>query len=1077
MAALHPLLQLLLFFALYLGGAELGHWLSVDSGHFATFWPNAGLFLAVLLRVPPQRWLPFVAAGLAANFTSDFLLHDRPLVMAAGFSLANGLEASVGAAIVRWQLAGHAALDDLRSAGRLLGGAAFGGVVLGSLVGATVAWHFYAAPWPSAFAAWWIADALGVLIAAPLVLALIDVRERPTAFRAFEFVALLVLIALVGAFMRSATTLSSGVPLLFLPWAAIRLGIPGVAAATSAIAVIAVRHAAADLEIPGLDDGSIHPLVDVQVFIAVTGLLAYGFAIALEERRRGEATLELRVAQRTKELQTSVARAESWQARYEAAVKASHSVLYDANHLTGQVIFGGDCANILGYTADELNGDIGKWVALVHPDDRASFMNEFRRVTGQGLPFHAEYRMTRKDGGVVWMRDDGHFVAGSNGGRPVRVVGFVRDVTAERRAEEQRVAEERARRQVAESLNERSAQLEFALGATGVGMWLNPLPLGRLDWDARTRELFFVGPDEEPTAELFYSRLHPDDREPTRLAVEAALRDGTLYSIEHRAVNPATGAVRWVRSMGQATYAPDGTPVRFDGINYDITARRQSEERLRFSEQRFRRLADTLPQIVFTAAPDGTISYVNRYALEYTGLTEVDVQTAAGRIHAEDRERVIAEWRAAIERGQYVELKTRYQRADGEYRWLLCRGLPVRDAAGAIVEWIGACTDVDDLVRLQAELEESAQRKDEFLATLAHELRNPLAPIRNGLQVMKLAGRDPAGVARVRELMERQVEQMTRIIDDLMDLSRISRGRIVLQETLMPLQDAIANAVDSSRVFIEAREQRFEIDVPEAPLQVHADATRLSQVLANLLNNASKFTPQGGTVRLAVRREGEEAVLVVEDSGIGIPPEMLPRVFEMFTQVDRSLERAQSGLGIGLNISKRLVELHGGSISAHSEGVGRGSSFVVRLPLARAQSAAVLPFRFGDEPGRPGGRRILIADDNVDAATSLATLLELMGHQTWTAHDGATAVELAERHRPDIILMDIGMPRLNGYDACRAIRSHDWGAQIHVVAVTGWGQERDRERSAAAGFDGHLTKPVSPEALEDVLASTRAPAA
>jgi CheY-like chemotaxis protein len=293
----------------------------------------------------------------------------------------------------------------------------------------------------------------------------------------------------------------------------------------------------------------------------------------------------------------------------------------------------------------------------------------------------------------------------------------------------------------------------------------------------------------------------------------------------------------------------------------------------------------------------------------------------------------------------------------------------------------------------------------------------------------------------------------------------------------MPLQDAIANAVESSRVFIEARQQHFEIDVPEAPLYVHADATRLSQVLANLLNNAAKFTPEGGTVRLAVRREGEQAVLVVEDSGIGIPPEMLPRVFEMFTQVDRSLERTQSGLGIGLNISKRLVELHGGTISAHSEGIGRGSSFVVRLPLARAHAGTVLPFPAGGETGRPGGLRILIADDNVDAATSVATLRELMGHRTWTAHDGATAVEIAGQHRPDVILMDIGMPRLNGYDACRAIRACDWGAHVRLIAVTGWGQERDRERSAAAGFDGHLTKPVSPEALEDVLARASAPAA
>ncbi len=370
--------------------------------------------------------------------------------------------------------------------------------------------------------------------------------------------------------------------------------------------------------------------------------------------------------------------------------------------------------------------------------------------------------------------------------------------------------------------------------------------------------------------------------------------------------------------------------------------------------------------------------------------------------------------------------------------------------------------------RLVEQLREADRRKDEFLATLAHELRNPLAPIRNGLEIMKLAGGDKTAVEQVRPMMERQLHHMTRLIDDLMDLSRISRGKIELQKTRMPLADAVRNAIDTSRPDIEAKRHELIVDMPAEPIHVEGDLTRLTQVFANLLINAAKFTGPGGRIHLSVDQQGGDVVVLVEDTGVGIPPHLLNRVFDMFAQVDRPLARSAGGLGIGLNIVKRLVELHGGSITAESGGHGMGSRFTVRLPVmpSSASQAQVRITRL-QTPVAP--RRILIVDDNVDAATSLAEVLRIMGNETQTAFDGVEGVASAEVFKPDAILMDIGMPKMNGYDAARQIRDQSWGRGIVMVACTGWGQREDKRKAIDAGFDLHMTKPIDPTAVEKIL--------
>jgi PAS domain S-box-containing protein len=370
---------------------------------------------------------------------------------------------------------------------------------------------------------------------------------------------------------------------------------------------------------------------------------------------------------------------------------------------------------------------------------------------------------------------------------------------------------------------------------------------------------------------------------------------------------------------------------------------------------------------------------------------------------------------------------------------------------------------------LMQHLRDGDRRKDEFLATLAHELRNPLAPIRNGLQIMRLSNGDRQSVEQAHIMMERQLGQMVHLVDDLLDLSRISRGMIELRKERVELSKIVQQAIETSLPAIEQAGHALTITMPPEPVFVDADSTRLSQVFANLLNNAAKYTERGGQVRLDVKRQGDEAVVSVQDNGVGIPAHMLAKVFEMFAQVDRNLERSQGGLGIGLSIVKRLVEMHGGSVTVLSEGEGMGSEFVIRMP-AILSVAGEQSLNENQAKRRANRRRILVVDDNRDAALSLAMMLKLMGNETQTAYDGLEALAVSETFRPELILLDIGMPRLNGYDTARQIRKQPWGRKTFLIALTGWGQDEDRQRSRDAGFDLHMTKPVDPAALEKLLA-------
>lgn len=598
-----------------------------------------------------------------------------------------------------------------------------------------------------------------------------------------------------------------------------------------------------------------------------------------------------------------------------------------------------------------------------------------------------------------------------------------------------------------------------------------------------------------PAAEQMfgYARSETIGRDMAELLIPPALRDDYRRGLE-RYLASGEGSVFYkrleltaIRASGdefpvEVSVAPIKTEgeLFFTGYVRDLTERKQTEEALRDAEHQFRTLADAIPQLAWMAEPDGHIFWYNQRWYDYTGTSFAEMEGWGWQsVHdADELPRVLERFRAAIAGGSDWEDTFPLRRHDGEMRWHLSRMLPVRDDHGKIVRWFGTNTDVTDQIEaanelreLAANLSEADRRKDVFLATLAHELRNPLAPIRNALSVLKHNEDNPQAFDETREMLERQVQQMVRLIDDLLDLSRISRNRIDLRKEDVVLSEVIDRAVETCRPIIDEAEHALSVELPDEPIHLHADKVRLAQIFMNLLNNSAKYTERGGKIELSAHVEGSEVVVAVKDNGIGIPAGMLAHVFDMFTQIDPSLDRAQGGLGIGLTLVKRLVEMHGGAIEAHSAGPGHGSTFIVRLPKSAPRAQQPKPTNESAAAAQAPRRRILVVDDNRDSARSLAMLLKLGGHEAHTAYDGQEALSAAESVRPDVVLLDIGLPKLNGYEVARKIREHAWGESMVLVALTGWGQDEDRRKSREAGFNHHFVKPVEQTALQSYLAN------
>lgn len=540
--------------------------------------------------------------------------------------------------------------------------------------------------------------------------------------------------------------------------------------------------------------------------------------------------------------------------------------------------------------------------------------------------------------------------------------------------------------------------------------------------------------------------------------------------MELRLRRPDQGWERFVSYSGAMVETPTaGERLIFLSV-FDLTEQRRAEEALRASEERFRQLADAMPQLVWTAAHDGTVNYYNSQAIRYSGLH----RNAEGRwiwqpiLHADDRARTLEAWRTAVATDQPYECEHRVHMADGTVRWHLSRAY--RAGAGDAAQWFGTATDIHDLKVAEERLREADRRKDEFLAVLAHELRNPLAPIRNGLELLRFVKSDSVAAEQARAMMARQVNHLVRLIDDLLDVSRIARGKLELARHPMDIADAVRSALETSQPLLQSAGHEVVLDLPQTPLLVEGDFVRLAQVFANLLNNAARYTPPGGKVTVNVHAEGGDVVAFIEDNGAGIPVDMLGRIFEPFFQIESKATADQGGLGVGLALARTLVELHGGSIHAGSAGAGRGSRFTVRLPAAAGRTAPAAEVRHG-RPSAAPALKILVVDDNNDAAESLGLLLQLRGHEIRIANSGAAALQAAEALNPDIVLLDIGMPDMDGYQVARRLRANPGFQNVAIIALTGYGQEADRRDSAEAGFTAHLVKPVEPSTLESLFAT------
>jgi PAS domain S-box-containing protein len=587
---------------------------------------------------------------------------------------------------------------------------------------------------------------------------------------------------------------------------------------------------------------------------------------------------------------------------------------------------------------------------------------------------------------------------------------------------------------------------------------------------------------EEIVGHKFWEFLPADDHEPTREYLNSITPDRPLATREHQMAARPDRDVLWTHWTTRGFFDDHGAVTEYQAVGRDITAGKRAEEErrqlesqrqiervLRASEERFRSLADNAPVLIWMSSPQrGEGVYFNKPWLDFTGRS-LDQALGFGwidSIHPDDRQECIDGCTEAFARREPWTRQLRLRRHDGEYRWILDNAVPYFGVDGSFSGYVGSCVDITRRKLAEEELEHASRRKDEFLAMLGHELRNPLSAVRSALAI---AGLDDSRRPRALEIARRQTDQLGRLVDDLLDVARITQGRISLRKEQVYLSETIQRAVESTRPVIERRGLRLTVALAPDPIRVEGDAVRLEQVFVNLLSNAAKYTDSGGRIDVTTERLGDEVAIRVRDTGIGIAPEMLPRVWDLFAQADRGLDRAQGGLGIGLTVTRRLVELHGGRIEASSEGLGKGAEFVVTLTALPVLTDEPRPSAPAQPPPQRSAR-VLLVEDNPDMAESLTTLLELLGHRVRSVSDGVTALDAARANAPDVMLVDIGLPGMDGYEIARLVRQDPDLKEVLLVAVTGYGRGEDKQRALEAGFDYHLVKPLDPDELNEVVA-------
>jgi PAS domain S-box-containing protein len=594
------------------------------------------------------------------------------------------------------------------------------------------------------------------------------------------------------------------------------------------------------------------------------------------------------------------------------------------------------------------------------------------------------------------------------------------------------------------------------VGPDGTILWANPADYESLGY---THDEYVGGNIRQ---------FHADDQ--TLCSILTRLSAGQALREQPARLRCKDGSVRHVL-ISSNTHFEDGQFVNTRCFTRDVTDQRLAEAALREARSHLACIVESSDDAIMSMDLTGRINSWNRGAAAMYGYSREDI---VGRpiqalippeLHAD--EATIIEKLRAGERVEHYE--TVRIRKDGRRLDVSLTVSPVHDAAGQIIGVSKVARDVTERKQAQAVADEAARRKDEFLAILAHELRNPLAPLRYALSIARQPGMTAEQRTRAEEVIERQVEQMGQLLDDLLDVSRIARGHVELRKKWIDLTSVIGGAIEAARPLLDRKTHALGLDLPRETLRLEADPVRLTQILSNLLTNAAKYTDPGGQVQLRAWREGDMVAFSVKDNGIGIAPEMMPRLFELFSQATPALHRSEGGLGIGLSLVRAFVEKHGGRVEGKSDGPGKGSEFLVRLPVGKAPGAKG-ERRSAATATTTGKRmRVLVADDNVDSTQTCSMLLEMWGHEVRVANSGREALDIAGSFQPDVVLLDIGMPDMSGYEVAGAMRSSPWGRKATLIAVTGWGQEDDKQRASAAGFDHHLTKPVDADEVQALL--------
>lgn len=572
----------------------------------------------------------------------------------------------------------------------------------------------------------------------------------------------------------------------------------------------------------------------------------------------------------------------------------------------------------------------------------------------------------------------------------------------------------------------------------------------------------------QPFEKIFHI-VNEHSGEPVEHPVAKVLETGGIVGLASRTVLIARNGRRVpIDDSGAPVRHPNGELIGIVVVFRDVTERKRAEHERAWLAA----IVDSSSDAIASKTLDGIVTSWNPAAARLFGYQPAEIvgkpitTVIPPELHSEE-----AEILARLRRGERIEhYETVRLAKDGRRIDISLTISPVKGPDGTIMGASKIARDITQRKRNERLLREADQQKDEFLATLAHELRNPLAPICAAAELLKNAKSLAPELRAATAILERQARHMTHLVDDLLDISRITSGRIRLQQETVEFGELLETLIETHLHSLQSARHRSTVTTPDTPVHVSADRVRLTQVLSNILHNAVKYTPPGGRIEIALRTEDRQAIVSVRDNGMGIPAERLEHIFEPFAQLDTSYEHGDGGLGIGLMLAKKLVELHRGSIEARSAGRGKGTEFLIRLPIV-----AAAPARHTSAPPRhsdpSASRRVLIADDNHDAAVSLSMLLQALGHDTRVVHDGIEALEEAELFQPDIVLLDIGMPRLDGYETARKMKSRPWAAATRIVAVTGWGQETDRQRAKEAGFDRHFVKPVNLEALKELVSS------